>query len=433
MQTSAIELPADLSDDAAQYRASRRWLIVLMLFAAAVLNYIDRSILGIVAPEMQKQLGISDTKYAAIADAFLVAYTVSYLFSGRLIDRIGSRLIMIVFVGFWSIANALTGAARSLFSLGLFRFLLGLGEAGGYTGSPKAVSEWFAPRERGIAIGIYSLGASLGATLAPMIVACTASTLGWRGAFVVTGAMGLLWLLPWFWIARPLARPAAPAGTDAEPKDSQSAVAPAPAGKLTERQLWAWMLRQGAVWRLTLARLLTDAVWYFYIFWMPKYLASAWGVTQQGMGVMVYVFLAADVGFVGGGFLSGWLVRRRVAPATSRLWVMAMAAALVPLSVIVPHAGALHLVILLAAVIAMAHCVWLGNISTLIVDLMPADRLATTFGLIAAGSAAGGVAMNTLVAWAIGHYSYAIVFYVMAALHPIALLIVWPVRRAKLQ
>jgi len=146
------------------------------------------------------------------------------------------------------------------------------------------------------------------------------------------------------------------------------------------------------------------------------------------MGVMFYIFLAADIGFVGGGMLSGLLVKRGVEARRSRIWIMALAACLVPLSAVVPQAASLPLVISLTAVIAMGHCTWLGNISTLIVDIVPPKRLATTFGLIAAGSAAGGIGMNALVSLAIGHYSYNAVFYVMAMLHPIALLIVWPVR-----
>lgn len=438
-QISDLERVMALSDE--KQRSSRRWMVGVMLFLAAVLNYIDRSVLGIVAPTMQKDLGINNQHYAWIIDGFLVAYMFSYLFSGRLVDRIGSRLSMGLFVGLWSLANAMTGLARGAWSLGAYRFGLGLGEAGGYTGSPKAVSEWFAPKERAFAIGLYSIGGSIGATVAPLLVVYSAASFGWHVAFVITGALGALWILPWFWVARPLRPVGIRPSSDPIPGDAAPAAVPLGADailsptsvpeKPSEWMLWRSILKERAVWQLMIARLLTDAVWYFYIFWMPKYLHDVRGVSQEGMGVMVFIFLAADAGFLGGGFLSDRLVKRGLSPRVSRVWLMALAACLVPASALIPSVAGLPLVLACAALVAFAHCTWLGNISTLVVDIIPSPRLATTFGLIAAGSAAGGIAMNSLVSGAVGTYSYAPAFYVMSCLHPLALLLIWPLRRAK--
>jgi ACS family hexuronate transporter-like MFS transporter len=188
-------------------------------------------------------------------------------------------------------------------------------------------------------------------------------------------------------------------------------------------------MRQPAVWLLMFARLLTDSVWYFLIFWMPKYLHDARGVEQTGLAVMWVVFLAADVGFLGGGFLSDRLVKRGAAPPASRVRVMLLAACLIPVSALVPFAPTLPLVLACAAGMALAHCIWLGNLSALVVDLIPQRTLATTFGFIAAGSAAGGIGMNAVVSWAVKSYDYDRVFYIMACLHPLALLLVWPLRK----
>ena len=177
--------------------SAMRWWLVGALFLASVLNYLDRQTLSILAPTIQKDLQISDKEYGGIVSLFLAAYTLAYIFSGRLTDKFGTRLSLALFVGWWSLANILTGWARSLVSLGTCRFLLGLGEAGNYTVGPKVVSEWFPAKERGVAIGLYTLGAAIGATIAPIIVVHLATQYSWRAAFMTTGALGLLWLVPW--------------------------------------------------------------------------------------------------------------------------------------------------------------------------------------------------------------------------------------------
>ena len=159
-----------------------RWWIIGMIFFASVMNYIDRQALSILAPTVQKELGLTNQDYALVVNLFLVAYTISYIVSGRVVDKLGVRLSLALFIGWWSVANMLTAFSRSLGSLGAFRFLLGLGEAGNWTAAPKAVSEWFPARERGLAIGIYTLGATIGATLAPVLILALASWHSWQAA-----------------------------------------------------------------------------------------------------------------------------------------------------------------------------------------------------------------------------------------------------------
>jgi len=378
----------------------RRWSIAAMLFLAAVLNYVDRTVLSILAPTIQSDLGIDDAGYAWINNAFLVAYTLSYILSGRVLDRVGGTLSMAGFLGFWSLANALTGFVGSSSQLGATRFMLGLGEAGGWTASPKIVGRWFSAAERGFVVGLYTAGGTVGATIAPLLALWLTNAYGWRWAFIATGAAGVAWLVPWILLA-PRDRPAADA--------VEASVS------------WREVLSQRVVWLLLVARLLTDGVWYFIQQWFPKYLAAERGYAQQELSIMWMIYLAADVGLIGGGLLSGWLVARGRQPAAARLSMMGVAAVLVPLAALIPSVGSREATISVAMVAAFGHAIWLTNLTSLAIDAIPPRLLATSFGLIAGGSGLGGIAMNMLVAATVQRQSYAPCFLAAAALHPLAI------------
>ncbi|MGH7947126.1 MAG: MFS transporter, partial [Opitutaceae bacterium] len=289
-----------------------RWWIAGLLLIASILNYVDRQTLSILAPTIQADLALSDAQYGNIVSLFLVAYTIAYLVSGRIVDALGPRASLALFVGWWSVANMLTGLAKSAFSLGAFRFLLGLGEAGGYTASPKVVSQWFPPKDRGIAVGLYSVGGAIGATIAPVLVLFLAQHYGWRGAFVATGALGLIFVGVWLVVFR---QPENHPWLTAEERTLirsgvSSEASPEVEPVLSEAARWKSIVTTPAVWALMLARLLTDPVWYFFQFWMPKYLHSVRGFEQHQLAQMWMIYLAADIGFVGSGFVSGWLIRR---------------------------------------------------------------------------------------------------------------------------
>lgn len=267
-----------------------RWWIATLLVGAAVLNYVDRQTLSALAPTIQADLQMDDRAYANVVNLFLVAYTIAYLVSGRIADLMGTRASMVVFVVWWSFANMLTAAAQGVQSLGVYRFLLGLGEAGVWPAASKAVSEWFPAKERALAIGLYTMGATLGATLAPYLVIPLAThawgqTLpgvagflgqgaGWRIAFILTGAAGLLWLIPWLWMFR------APRDSKLITPDElqmleKSSAAETPGGANEKPWTWLQVFTFRGTWLLLVGRLITDPVWYFYQFWFPKYLSRA--------------------------------------------------------------------------------------------------------------------------------------------------------------
>ena len=404
-----------------------RWWIVALIFGASVLNYVDRQALSILAPTIQKDLKLSNEDYASVLNWFLIAYTTASLLSGKVVDKLGVRVGLALFVGWWSVANILTGFARSMGTLGVFRFMLGLGEAGNWTAAPKAVAEWFPARERGIAIGIYTLGATLGATIAPVLIVAVASWHSWQAAFVVTGIAGLLWLVPWLWLYR---RP------EEHPRISESERALIAAGadaavvtaSAADWGKWWQLFGRREVWLLIFGRMLTDPVWYFFQFWFAKYLYDGRGLSQQQLQVTFVIFLAADIGVLGGGWFSGMLIKRRHPPATSRLWVMLGCAALVPLAAAIPHIGSLWIVLAVGMVAVLAHLAWLINLSALVVDLVPRTSLGFTFGVVATGSSLGGLLMNRAVGALVTNLSYDPAFHFMLLLHPLAWVLLWQLR-----
>jgi len=403
-----------------------RWWIVGILFLSTVINYVDRQTLSVLARTIQDDLGISDSGYARIVQAFLLAYTISYLVSGRITDWLGTRVSMAAFIVWWSLANIGTAFASSIFTLGLWRLLLGVGEPGNWTVGPKALSEWFPVRERGLAYGIFTMGATIGATVAPPLIAWLALSYGWRGAFVVTGVLGLLWVIPWLWLYRPPHEH--PRLTDAE-----RVLVPPPAPTSTtggaEWTLWRTLLTQRDTWLLLGTRVLTDPVWYFYLFWFPKYLTDTRGLSLIEVGRVAWVvYLAADLGALGGGWLSGRLIDRGYAPVAARKLVLRIAATTILVGPLVAWAPSIPLVLLCAAVVACSQLAWQVTIGALIVDRYPPASVATAFGIVAAGSGFGGMVSTGIVGYLVSNYSYVPVFVTMALLHPLALALVWFLR-----
>lgn len=443
-----------------------RWWIATLLVGAAVLNYVDRQTLSALAPTIQSDLRMDDRAYADVVNIFLVAYTIAYLISGRIADLMGTRASMVLFVVWWSVANMLTAAAQGVQSLSVFRFLLGLGEAGVWPAASKAVSEWFPARERALAIGLYTMGATLGATLAPYLVIPLAThawgqTLpgvasffgqgtGWRIAFLLTGAVGLLWLIPWLWLFRAPRESKLISAAELQLLD-QSAAADNPRGANEKPWTWLQVFMFRGTWLLLLGRLITDPVWYFYQFWFPKYLSADRHLSQDQLKITWIVYAAAGVGSLLGGWLSGQLIKRGTAPAASRLWIMLGCACVMPLSPFIAKATGLGLTLTLTVCTVIAALAWLINLSSIVVDIVPKHSLGTVFSVVATGSTIGGIIMNLIVATMVsgpstkaagfldqaiktiaggllelvqGH-GYAQWFLIMAVLHPLAWLMLY--------
>jgi ACS family hexuronate transporter-like MFS transporter len=288
-----------------------------------------------------------------------------------------------------------------------------LGEAGNYTAAPRIVAERFEPAKRGLAIGIYTAGAMVGATIAPPLIAWLALSHGWRATFVITGALGLIWLIAWLFV-----------------------VPPRPVGEQDNRQKtdWKGLLTAPHLWWLLIARLLTDPVWYFYLFWFPKYLMEDRHLTLLDVARLAWViYLAADFGSILGGMASGVTGRWLKSPIKGRLAIMAAAAVLAPLGAIIATAPNLALIFAIAALVSFCHQAWLVNLSALITDLFPTQAVGTAFGLIGAGSGLGGMASTYIVGALVTWHSYGAVFLCMAVLHPVALFFVARCRKVEPQ
>lgn len=441
-----------------------RWWIVVLVFLAAVLNYVDRQTLSALAPTIQADLGLDDRDYANIVNIFLIAYTIAYLIAGKLVDRMGTRHSTLLFVLWWSLSNVITAWAQGMKSMSVMRFSLGLGEAGIWPAASKIVSEWFPSRERALAIGFYTMGATIGATLAPYIVIPIAEYdyasempwvnswfghgTGWRMAFLITGLAGFVWVIPWLLFFRK------PDESRFVSKEELALIEDGGADSAEAGQkAWTWgqVLAFKPLWLLLLARLITDPVWYFYQFWFAKYLNTGRAVAQSDLTITWVVYAAAGVGSLAGGWFSGLLIKRGVPPVKARLLVMLGCACFMPVSPWIATVSGLPMTMVLTSIAVFAALSWLINISALIVDVSPKHSLGTIFSVVAAGSTIGGIIMNMIVAAMVSGPStkpagfldqgfkalfgplidavqgkgYEPWFLAMAFLHPVALVLLW--------
>jgi ACS family hexuronate transporter-like MFS transporter len=405
-----------------------RWTIAALLFLSTVINYVDRQTLSVVAPVLTKELNLSPVEYSNILTAFLAAYTLMYLGSGFLVDRWGTRVALAVFIVWWSISNMLHGFARNAFQLGTFRLLLGLGEAGNFMAAFKAISEWYPPRERAFVNGLVQAGASVGAILAPPVVTALMHWYGWRFTFVATGALGFVWLLAWLYFYYHPARH--PRVSPAERDLVLAAARSLPATKLTPRDL----LRLRQTWGLLLARFFSDPVWWFYLFWLPKYLVENRGFTVAEMGMLAWMpYLTADIGSVLGGLTSDALVRRGWNVLSARTATMLPFALLMPLSAAIVFASSRWTALALICLVTFAHMAWKTNVATVTNDLFPARIVGSLAGIVAFGNGLGGTIFTVLTGWIVQYFGYTAIFLIMGCLHPLAFLIFRALVRAPVE
>lgn len=414
---------SSVSRPASAFRPSptRAWYIVALISVVALVNYFDRQSLSVVAPRFQTELHLSDAAYGHIVSLFLFASAVSYFVSGFLTDWLGTRLSMALFVGWWSAAEASTAFVRTAAQLAFARFCLGLGEPGLWVAAPKAVGQTVQQKHHSLAIGIYTLGATVGAVIAlPAIVSIT-THLPWKSIFFIDGLAGIVWLPFWFLAFPRTTRKKADSGNTQQLPST-----------LSSRATLVAVLASGNTWRLLIARGMTDSVWYFYLFWFPKYLLEARHlplVQVARIGWIVYLF--AGAGTILGGLLSGWLIRRGVAPTLAYRRSMTLCAVLIPLSPLAGIAPSAVISVAVASVIALAHMAWLITLSSTVIALYPDAQLGKAFGLIAAGSAVGGMLSTEVVAFVVMRYGYTPLFFLMMFLHPLALVLLWTAFRQR--
>jgi ACS family hexuronate transporter-like MFS transporter len=397
-----------------------RWRIAALLFLATVINYIDRQVLSIVAPVLTRELDITPIEYANILQAFLIAYTLMYLGSGFLVDRWGTRVSLAVFMVWWSVANMLHGFARNAWQLGAFRLLLGIGEPGNFMAAFKAISEWYPAREKALVNGLVQAGASVGAIIAAPLVAWLTLTAGWRFAFFVTGLFGFVWLA--FWLVIYYVPERHPRIT---PGELQLVKAGREAGLARlEKLSWKALFGYRQTWGLLLARFISDPVWWFYLFWLPKYLAEGRGLTLAQVGLVAWLpFLFADIGSICGGLFSGYLLRRGWPVLRARAGGMLPFVILMPSSAIVAFTGSTILALVMMCLATFCHMGWKTNLVTVTNDIYPTRLVGSVSGVIAFGSGLGGAVFTNVTGRIVQYDSYDAVFVVMGVLHPLAFVV----------
>jgi ACS family hexuronate transporter-like MFS transporter len=398
-----------------------RWWIAGLLFLSTVINYVDRQTLSVLAPVITEELGISESTYGNILTAFLAAYTVMYIGSGLIVDRFGTRLSLAAFMAWWSAANMAHALARGPWSLGGLRLLLGLGESGNFMAAFKAVSEWYPPRERALVHGLVQAGAAVGAIIAPPVITWIAARYGWRPAFVITGGLGFVWLVLWLVLYRP--PQSHPWITPAE-REHVTEGEPAAGSAAAARIGWRAAVALPQTWGLLLSRFLSDPVWWFYLFWLPKYLVDRRGFSLVEMGMLAWMpYLAADLGAIAGGWISGRLVARGRPPIAARLTVMLPCACLMPVSLVIDTVESRWLVLGLICLVTFAHMAWKTNQTTLTNDVYPTATIGTVSGILAFGTGLGGTLFTWLTGYCVEWFGYGAIFLVMGLLHPLSYLV----------
>jgi ACS family hexuronate transporter-like MFS transporter len=384
---------------------SKRWWIAALLATATAINYLDRQNLPVAISEIQKAISISDTQYSQLQFLFLLAYGAMYAVGGRLLDLLGARWGYALMIVWWSAANALHGLAGTVTQLGAVRFALGLGEGGGFPGSAKAVAEWFAVEERAFAFGLFNTGSSVGAVIAPPLIAAIATSPGWRWVFLITGGLGFAWAVLWAPIYR---TPARSFGAKASPQLK-----------------WGALLRDGRVRGMCTAKFLGDSAWYFFIFWLPKYLADVRHLNIRQIGYYAWIpFAFAGAGSLFGGWFSGYLIRRGWCVASSRKLCLAIAASLLPASLFIT-ASPVALAIVFFSMAMFGHQFWSTIMQTLAADLFPPEAVGSVTGLVGASGSFGGMLFNLAVGAMLTAFgSYGPVFLVAGLLHPASVIVI---------
>jgi len=398
-----------------------RWTICAMLFVATSINYMDRQVIAILKPTLQHSIGLTELGYGYIVDAFQVAYALGLLAAGRLIDRLGTRIGYMLVMAGWSLSAMGHALASSALEFGFARVLLGLGESGNFPAAIKTVAEWFPQNERSLATGIFNSGANVGAILAPMMVPWVTLRYGWHAAFLPTGLLSALWIVWWF---RNYRRPSEHLTlTNAELQH----IYQEPAIEMGSSLPWRRLLGYRQTWAFSIAKFLTDPIWWFYLFWLPSYFSSKFNLNLSHLGLpLIIVYNVSALGGIGGGWLPAPFRRLGLSSNNARLAAMLFCACLVAPIFAVTSLNSEWAAIGLLSVAAGAHQGWSANLFTTSSDMFPRSAVGAVVGI---GGMAGSVG-GALFAFFAGHilqltHSYASLFGIAGSAYLLALLILY--------
>ena len=388
-----------------------RWRIAIMVSAAIAISYLDRQTLPVAVQAISKDIPLTNGQFSALQSAFLFSYALMYAGGGKLVDLLGTRRGFTVIMLFWSLACASHALAASFAMLMTSRFLLGMGEGGGFPAATRAVAEWFPAKERATAMGIINAGTAAGAVAAPPLIAAVLGYTNWRWIFVLTGGLGVLWVLWWR-----LSYSSTPATVSALADPSPDSATRLP---------WIHLFRFRETWGLVTAKFLSDAAWFFYLFWLPKYLYDARGFDVKSVGAFAWMpSAAAGVGCLLGGAFSSSLVRRNFSLGVARKLALGLSAAVMPFVILVPHVP-VSWAIALFCLAYFGQQSWSTLVMVLPTDIFPHNVVGSVAGLVGFGGAMGGIAFGEIVGYLLDHgFGYGVVFRIAGTLHIAAFLII---------
>jgi MFS transporter, ACS family, hexuronate transporter len=388
-----------------QKSGSYRWTICALLFFATTINYIDRQVLGLLKPVLEQEFNWTEKDYSYIVMAFTATYALGLVVFGRFIDRIGTKLGYTISVTVWSIAAMLHAVVKSTLGFGIARGALGIGESGNFPAAVKTVAEWFPKRERALATGIFDSGANIGACVAPILVPWILGAYGWREAFIITGAIGFLWLIAWrIFYEHPdkhkkvTKEELAYIRIDDEPATERAAQEAAPIK-------WIDLFKLKPTWSFIAGKFLTDPIWYFFMFWLPSYFNTTFNLDLKKPGLaLVIVYSAATVGAIGGGLLSSWFIRKGWTVSKSRKTALFISALLVLPILAARYATDMWTAVALISLAIAGNAAWSANIYTIVSDMLPKKSVSSVIGIGGMAGAIGGVIFPLFIGVILDYY-----------------------------
>jgi ACS family hexuronate transporter-like MFS transporter len=396
-----------------------RWTICAMLFVATSINYMDRQVIAILKPTLMHSIGMTEVDYGYIVDAFQIAYALGLLAAGRLVDKVGTRIGYMIIMTVWSLSAMGHALANTVLEFGIARFSLGLGESGNFPAAIKTVAEWFPQSERSLATGIFNSGANVGAVLAPIIVPWVTLRYGWHAACLVTGGFSMLWILWWF---RNYRKPADhPTLTGAELRFIYQEAA----AQMSPSMPWRKLLSHRQTWAFSIAKFLTDPIWWFYLFWLPSYFSTKFHLDLSHLGLpLIVVYNASAAGSIGGGWLPAPFRRLGLSPNYARLAAMLLCACLVVPIFTVTYLHSEWAAIALLSLAAAAHQGWSANLFTTSSDMFPRSAVGSVTGIGGMAGSVGGALLATFAGYTLQlTHSYASLFAIAASAYLLALFI----------
>jgi ACS family hexuronate transporter-like MFS transporter len=397
-----------------------RWRIAILASASIAISYLDRQTLPVAIHAIEKDIPLSNLQFSYLQSAFLLAYAFMYAGGGKLADMLGTRRGFAAIMIFWSLACASHSIATSFAMLAVSRLLLGMGEGGGFPAASRVVAEWFSSGERATAMGIINAGTAVGGIVAAPLIALILIYFSWRWIFVFTGALGLLWTV--WWLQSYFSPKENPSPSE---RGSRQPATAATAPQSTAAVRWMDLLRVREAWGLLTAKFLSDAAWYFYLFWLPKYLYDARGFDVKAVGLFAWMpYAAAGIGCLLGGWFSSYLVHRQFSLSTARKLALGLSACVMPIIIAVPHVSVSWAI----AIFSLAYFgqqSWSTLVMVLPTDLFPQSAVGSVAGLVGFGGAMGGIAFGQVVGYLLDHgYGYGIVFALAGTFHIAAFTII---------